>query len=298
MNQMPAFLLVGVALFLSPLSAFATSQQSAASSAKTPESASTAASDPLSQLSPDQRQMYDTATRQFSAERYADAFPAFKTLLAEVPTGPTHLLISKYASEAALNIGDYSFAKNTLKPIAEADPNDWQAAGMLARLYAETGDKQARDAELAHIVDLHKRAVSPQIAGMKQILIERISIPTGSIRMWYSLEPWGAYKTYLFCRVFNTAGDQVLRIALESADFDQPQFAKEHPDLAAAGARRFSLDGYGQQEKMPDGTTKGTHMTYAFLDGQPDYDSIRQKIIEIANGSRGATTKTEQNKSQ
>jgi hypothetical protein len=25
-------------------------------------------------------------------------------------------------------------------------------------------------------------------------------------------------------------------------------------------------------------------MTYGFFDGQPDYDSIRQKIIEIANG--------------
>jgi hypothetical protein len=33
-----------------------------------------------------------------------------------------------------------------LMPIAEAEPNDWQAAPMLARLYAETGDKQARDA--------------------------------------------------------------------------------------------------------------------------------------------------------
>jgi hypothetical protein len=98
---------------------------------------------------------------------------------------------------------------------------------------AETGDKQGRDGQLAHLVDLRKRAVSPQIAQMKQLLIGRISIPSGFIRVWYSLEPWGSYKTYLFCRVYNPAGEQVLRIALESADFDQPQFAKEHPDLAA-----------------------------------------------------------------
>jgi hypothetical protein len=291
MKQMPALLLVGMVISLSPSSLFATPQQSGANTASTP--ASTAASDPLSQLSADQRQVYDTAARQFSAEHYADAFAAFKTLMAEIPAGPTHLVISKYASEAALNLGDYSFAKSTLKPIAEADSNDWQAAGMLARLYAETGDKQGRDTELAHLVDLHKRAVSPQIAGMKQILIERISIPSGSIRLWYSLEPWGAYKTHLFCRVFNTAGDQVLRIALESSDFDQPAFAKEHPDLAAAGARRFSLDGYGPQEKMPDGTIKGSHMTYGFFDGQPDYDSIRQKIIEIANGVSKPMSTTE-----
>jgi hypothetical protein len=291
---MSATLLVVVWLF--PLSPFAKAQQNGVGTAKQTESTATA--DPLSQLNPDQRQVYDAAARQFSGERYADAFGAFKTLLEQLPPGPTHLVISKYTAEAALNIGDYSFARKTLMPIHEADPNDWQAAAMLARLYAETGDKQGRDAQIAHLVDLHKRAVSPQIAQMKQFLIERISIPSGFIRAWYSLEPWGSYKTYLFCRVYNTAGEQILRIALESADFDQPQFAKEHPDLAAAGARRFSLDGYGQQEKMPDGTVRGTHMTYGFFDGQPAYDTIRQQIIEIANGARGATSKTEGNKSQ
>lgn len=293
---MPATLLVLVWLF--PLLPFAKAQQSGVGTARKSESESTAATDPLSQLSPDQRQVYDAAARQFSAERYADALAAFKTLLEQLPPRPTHLVISKYASEAALNTGDYSFARNRLMPIAEAEPSDWQAAAMLARLYAETGDKQARDAQLAHLVDLHKRAVSPQIAQMKQLLIERISIPSGFIRVWYSLEPWGSYKTYPFCRVYNTASKQVLRIALESADFDQPQFAKEHPDLAAAGARRFSLDGYGQEEEMPDGTVKGTHMTYGFFDGQPAYDAVRQQIIGIANGARGAMSKTEGNKSQ
>ncbi len=296
MKRMPATLLVVV--WLLPLSPFAKAQQSGVDKAQKSETDSAAAGDPLSQLSSDQRQVYDAAARQFSAERYADAFAAFKTLLAQLPPGPTHLVVSRYASEAALNVGEYSFAKSTLVPVAEADTNDWQAAAMLARLYAETGDKPGRDAQLAHLVDLHKRAVSSQIAQMKQLLVERISIPSGFIRVWYSLEPWGSYKTYLFCRVYNTAGEQVLRIALESADFDQPQFAKEHPDLAAAGARRFSLDGYGPQEKMPDGTVKGTHMTYGFFDGQPPYDAIRQQIIAIANGARGAVSKTEGSKGQ
>ena len=299
MKRVPTLFVLAVIVLFFPSPPFAKAQQNGAGTAKkTSETESQAASDPLSQLSPEQRRIYDAATRQFSAERYADAFAAFKTLIAELPPGPARLLISKYASEAALNVGDYSFAKSTLKPIAEADPNDWQAAGMLARLYAETGDKQARDAELAYLVDLHKRGVSPQIAQMKQILVERISIANGSIRVWYSLEPWGRYKTYLFCRVYNAAGEQILRIALESADFDQPAFAKEHPDLAAAGARRFSLDGYGQEEKIPNGTSQGSHMTYEFFDGQPAYDSIREKIIGIANGARGAVSKTAGDKSQ
>jgi|HubBroStandDraft_1064217.scaffolds.fasta_scaffold34384_1 hypothetical protein len=295
MKRMPAAAMAVVLLLAS--SSLARAQQAGVDE-KRPAVESTATSDPLSQLNPDQRKIYDAATRQFSSELYPDAFAAFKTLMEQLPPGPTRLVLSKYASEAALNIGDYSFARNTLVPMFEADRNDWQAVALLARLYAETGDKQARDAALAQLVDLHKRAVSPPIAQMKQILIERISIPNGFIRVWYSLEPWGSYKTYLFCRVFNTSGQQVLRVTLESADFDQPQFAKEHPDLAAAGARRFSLDGFGQEEKMPDGTVKGTHMTFGFFDGQPAYDTVRQQVIEIAKGSRSAMSKTEHNKSQ
>ena len=49
---------------------------------------------------------------------------------------------------------------------------------------------------------------------------------------------------------------------------------------------------------MPDGTIKGSHMTFGFFDGQPAYDTVRQQIIEIANGSRSAMSKTEHNKSQ
>lgn len=213
--------------------------------------------------------------------------------MTELQPGAARVIISKYASEAALNVEAYPFAKDTLKPITDTDPNDWQAAGMLARLYAETGEKQARDAELAHIVDLHKRAVTPQIAKMQQILIERIPIQNGFVRVWYSLEPWGQYKTYLFSRVYNTAGEQVLRIALESSDFDQPAFAKQHPDLAAAGVRSFSLDTYSQPEKLPNGGGTLTHGTYGFFDGQPSYDTIRQKIIEIVNAVISTKSKTE-----
>lgn len=166
---------------------------------------------------------------------------------------------------------------------------------MLARIYAETGQKQKRDAEIAHLVDLHKRAVSPQIARLQQFLLERIPTANGSIRIWYSLEPWGQYKTYIFSRVYDKTGQQILRITLESSDFDQPLFAKQHPDLAAQGVRLFSLDGYGQAQKLPNGGSTFTHMTFGFYNGQPAYDSIRERMIQIAEGQGKPVSKTETN---
>ena len=72
-------------------------------------------------LNPEQKSQFDEATQAFGAKRNADALVIFKRLLSELPG---NALVSKYASEAALNTGDAVFALNTLKPIAEANPND------------------------------------------------------------------------------------------------------------------------------------------------------------------------------
>jgi hypothetical protein len=126
----------------------------------------------------------------FTAEHYSDALGIFQNILSHLSAGaPCRVQIAKFAAEAAINTGDRSFALDTLKPITDSDASDWQAAGMLARAYAETGQKEQRDTELAQLIDLHTRAVSPQIAKLQQILLERIPLASGSIRIWYSLEP-------------------------------------------------------------------------------------------------------------
>ena len=245
--------------------------------------AENAQTDALGQFTPAQREQYDAAGRLFSAERFAEALDIFRPLLAGLPPGsPGQVLVAKFASEAAINTGDYDFAVRTLTPIEAADANDWQAAGLLARAYAEGSQPQKRDAELARLKDLHTRAVTPQIAKQQQVLLERIPEKNGSLRVWYSLEPWGRYRVYVYARVYNQAGQQLLRITLESSDFDQPLFAKEHPDLAARGQRRFSLDGYGEEQKLPNGQMTGSHMTFGFFDGEPAYDVVRGRMVQIA----------------
>ena len=242
---------------------------------------------PRTGLSSSERARFDTAQRLFAGQHDAEALDGFKELLPQLQAGsPAYSFVAKFASEAAINTGDRAFALQTLKPIEQADANDWQAASLLARAYAESGDGPQRDREIARLSDLQRRAVDPQFAKLGQFQLERIVLPNGSMRVWYSLTPWGVYHVYVFARVYDAAEQQMLRLTLESGDFDQPGFAKEHPDLAARGERAFSLDGYGPDAHTADGQLIQSHYTYGSFEGQPNYDTVRRQMIEAAEGVR------------
>jgi hypothetical protein len=81
--------------------------------------------DLLGHLTPEQKQLFDEGTKAFNAQRYADAFATFKQMLAHLQGDP---VISKFASEAALDIGEASFCDATLKPLAATDPARFGAA--------------------------------------------------------------------------------------------------------------------------------------------------------------------------
>ncbi len=67
-------------------------------------------------------------------------------MLKDLPGDP---ILSKFSSEAALNTGDATLALETIRPIAQTNPDDWQAASLLTRACAETGDKTCRDSGIA-----------------------------------------------------------------------------------------------------------------------------------------------------
>ena len=255
------------------------------------------ASDALSMFTPAQRSAFVTASKQFAAQHYAEALAGLKPLLAAAPPNSlAQALLAKYTAEAALNPGDRPLTFSLLKPLEAADPNDWQVRSLLARAYAEAGDKPQRDSELAAVVALHKAQPDSQLGKMTQILLEHDTLTNGgSVSIWYSLEPWGRYKTYVYSRIFDKDGNQTLRVTLESSDFDQPAWAKNHPDLAAKGQRMFSMDGYGPDQKLPNGDLTQTHMTFGFFDGEPAYDTTRDRIIKIAEGRQAPISRMDPN---
>jgi hypothetical protein len=245
--------------------------------------------DLLAKLNAQQKEQFEQAGKSSGAKQYADALASYKRLLTDIPGD---VVLSKFASEAAINAGDTAFALNTLKPIAQADPDDWQAAALLTRACAESGDTSCRDSGIAHMLDLRTRGITP--LGMRQYIVEHVKTDENTLLIWTSLEPWGNYKIYAMGQVINPQGKLFLRATLESNDADQALFAKEHPDEAAKGLRRFSLDSYLDTGTNSNGQRTQTHATYKFFVGQPSYATIREEFVKIASG-KGAPMSTRDN---
>jgi predicted Zn-dependent protease len=234
----------------------------------------------VAKLSPQQKQEFDDAGKAFNAKQYADALVVYKRLLGELPGDA---VLSKFASEAALDSGDVAFALGTMKPIAQADADDWQAVALLTRACAESGDAAGRDAGMAHMLELHGRGLTPR--NMQQYIVERVKVGENFLLIRSSLEPWGPYKVYALGQVMDAEGKIFLRATLESNDTDQPLFAKEHPDEAAKGMRSFSLDSYRETGTNSNGQRTQTHSTYKFFVGEPSYAVVREEFVKIAAGN-------------
>jgi len=276
LNSRSALTLFAVLSMISP--AVALAQANPAS----PVSPRESVGDLVARLSPQQKQQFDGAGKAFSGRHYADAQAIYKQLLSELPGDA---VLSKFASEAALNAGDTSFGLSTLKPLAQADPDDWQAAALLTRACAESGDIACRDSGMAHMLDLHRRGITPP--RLLQYLVERAKVGGNTLMIWMSLEPWGRLKVYAFGQVFDGEGKKISHATLASADIDQLSFAKEHPEEAAKGMRRFSMDGYSEIGLASNGQRTQTQYLIKFFDGQPSYDTVREEFVKVA--SRKAT---------
>jgi hypothetical protein len=237
----------------------------------------------LAKLNAEQKQKFDEASKAFGAKQYADAATGFKELLVAVPGDS---MLAKFASEASLNAGDAEFALKTLKPLSAANPDDWQMAALLTRACAESGDAACRDAGIAHMLDLRKRGLTP--LGLREYVVERVKVGDKTLVIRTALEPYSGYHVYATGQIQDSDGKIAFHIALESGDFDQAPFAKEHPEEAAKGMRRFSLDGYQDTGVNSNGQKTQTHYTFKFLDGQPPYAQVREEFLEIAEGKTKA----------
>jgi tetratricopeptide (TPR) repeat protein len=232
-------------------------------------------------LTIEQRYLYQEANTYFIARNFTAALETARKILPELKQGTVeYAFIARFASDASINAGNYDFALATLRPMEASDPGDWRTAGMLARVYAETGKRELRDQEVARIFDLHQHAKTQELANQQQFYLERISVAGGTVRVSIFLEPYGKFHTEMYAWVCDEAGHELLRIALENSDIDQKFFAKEHPDQVKQGIRRYSLDGY-EEVRMAGGIVNNNHITYGFYDGKPSYDLLRARMIEI-----------------
>jgi len=174
-------------------------------------------------------------------------------------------------------ISDTSYALTLIKPVAEAHPKNRHAAALLARAYAESGEKTLRDQQIAQLLALHQATSDASFANLRTFPIEKVKLSSGHAVSLYPFEPLKPYNTYLVALIHTNDGKADYRNELESEDVDQAFFKPKKP-----GERRFSIDSYRKTETNENWPE--SQALHGFIDGVFDYDRMRDIMVKTANG--------------
>jgi tetratricopeptide (TPR) repeat protein len=219
---------------------------------------------------------------------FNDALAGAKAILAANPDSPK---ANKLVGVVFLDQQKPADALPYFQKALQLSPDDPTVHGLLLQAYAESGDKSRRDEQRAILRDYHSDGKHPEFAQIPAYLIETIPVDDKIIQATEFYEPSGEFHFYYRFNIFDATGNIQSFLALESDDADQAMFAEKHPKEAAAGERRFSLDGYS---KSADGHV--TQALYTFFDGQPNYDDLRALVIKLVQSGKepAATTSAPQ----
>jgi tetratricopeptide (TPR) repeat protein len=212
------------------------------------------------------------------AHNFDDAFTGAKAILAANPSSPK---ANKLVGVVLLDQQKPSDALPYFQKALQLSPDDPTVHGLLLQVYAQSGDKTHRDEQRAILRGYHSDGKHPAFAQIPAFLIETIPAGNKIIQATEFYEPSGEFHFYYRFNIFDTSGNIQSFISLESDDADQALFAQQHPKEAAAGERRFSLDGYS---KSTDGHV--TQALYTFFNGQPSYDDVRSLVIKLVRSGK------------
>jgi len=234
--------------------------------------------DPLADLTPENRDLFYALREAAKKGNDADVLTDGKRLLPALQTStPLADFVTLLTANAATEAGETSYALSLAKPLFDSHKDDWRVAALLTRLYAEDGDKTLRDQQIVRLTDLHKRTSDQDFAKLHTFPIQKIKLHSGYALFLYPFEPLKGHNVYLLALIFSSEDKQVSRIEIDSEEVDQAFSKPKRP-----GERRFSIDSYRQNETNPNWPE--SQALHGFIDGVFDYDAMRDRIIQIANG--------------
>jgi tetratricopeptide (TPR) repeat protein len=217
-------------------------------------------------------------TRQAVAAFQANDCPSVIKLFRQVTaSNPADIVAYNMSGNCALRLKDYPAAIDAFKHALQIRADEWHNISGLIHAYTLAGMTQERDELLKHIGELERDGKLPDNFSY---VFETFQVGNQQVEVAKYPKISGFYGERYRFNVYNKDGMLVFRVALESAELEQPQWAKEHKELAAAGDRKFSLDGYS-----PEG-----HYTYGFYDGEPEYPKLREEVEQVLTGKKPALT--------
>jgi tetratricopeptide (TPR) repeat protein len=213
------------------------------------------------------------------AYRQGDYTGALRIFRQVIAADPSDIVAYNVAANCSLRLKDYPSAIEYFKHALQLQPDEYHNMSGLIRAYTLAGMAPERDELRKHITELEHVGMLPDDFNY---VFEAFDTGDKKIEVAEFPKIQGFYGERYRFKVFNSAGKEIYCITLEFDSLEQPEWAKKHPKEAAAGGRRFSLDGYASD----------SHSTFAFYDGEPPYEHVREEAKQILSGKKQAISKT------
>jgi tetratricopeptide (TPR) repeat protein len=191
-----------------------------------------------------------------------------------VHDNPTNVEAEYYLGFADFGAKKYGQAEQAFKKIIAQYPRTWSAHSSLSEVYSAQEKWPEFEAErtLLHNAKEHHEEGADKI-GNDVVDVLYLGSDRWIVHEYYPLS--GRFHTRYDFLHFDPQGKFDRKISCESDDIDQVEFAKRHPNKAAAGERSFSLDGYS-------GNTHSTLLFYS--EGEPAYANVRADVLRSLTG--------------
>lgn len=216
----------------------------------------------------DEQAAISAALDQMKQHQDAKALVLFRQVLS---VDPQNAQVNLLAAGAAIENMQPDLALEYAQKAQQLDPAAWQVHLTLVVADAGVNHLEDRDRERQLVRQFHSDGKHPEAAQSNGFMVDYFPFQDYRVRAVEYFSPVGKqHFSYRFL-VYNPDRKQIWAVALESDDIDQASWASAHAQLAAAGEREYSLDGYG-----PD-----THITYRSFSGKPSYDEVKAEVVKV-----------------
>lgn len=214
------------------------------------------------------------AVTQLERGNQTEALRLFDAILAANPDDPQALF---YSGRLLTYRGDYALAEPRIERLVKALPAAFQGWELLVQITQNLGKLARRDAAIGQIHAARRSAIDPEVRRRLFYVRDRITVNG---------------RVFMVQDMFEAAGSSFVRVVvIPEADAAKPIH------VIALGSDDATNQQWRENAVLPPGQVvyhlsthdlgaDGFHTVtpYEFYIGEPDYDRVRLKVMEILNG--------------
>lgn len=208
---------------------------------------------------------------------------AEKLYLTALKLKPNNLSINYNLGQLYQNTKQHNLAIKYFSRVIELDPSDWRAIAKIIQENQAIGKTAERDIAVKKMYKLWVNGESKKLIQQGFYIREQQKIDKGNLFVLEYFELKGEHpRKYVFNVQDPVTRNVVFTVSLGSYNWTT-QVSRESGNIGPKD-RVYHLDGYA-----PD----GTHITYAFFDSEPEYDTVRSLVFKVFSGTHRPLSSTE-----